>query len=176
MSYNPFDYSDSNANQKMPSMDNILNELNDSSFQLPSRDIPTYSDSRMDPNNNVDFIPGNSGNNNLSVNDGPVYINSSNIPPNTEDQDQDDENNNDDIDDDDDENTSTTIVQRILTMFQMPILLMLLFFIFQMPFIKKIELQYIPFIFSQDGNWNIFGIIINALLFTFSYMSLKYVI
>lgn len=80
-----------------------------------------------------------------------------------------------DEDEDDDE---TTIVnnynkrQSILSNFenmystiQMPIFISILYFLFQLPFIKTFLFQNIPFLYFKDGNINIYGQLFMSILF-----------
>ena len=48
---------------------------------------------------------------------------------------------------------------------QTPLLLAVLYFLFQLPILRKILFNYMPFIFSQDGNLNINGLIFKSSLF-----------
>ena len=48
---------------------------------------------------------------------------------------------------------------------QTPVLLSVLYFLFQLPFFKKFLYTYIPFLFSNDGNYNINGFIFTSILF-----------
>ena len=48
---------------------------------------------------------------------------------------------------------------------QTPLLLSVLYFLFQLPFFKKILYTYIPFLFSNDGNYNINGYLFTSALF-----------
>jgi hypothetical protein len=48
---------------------------------------------------------------------------------------------------------------------QTPLLLAVLYFLFQLPFFKKILYTYIPLLFSNDGNYNINGYLFTSLLF-----------
>jgi len=48
---------------------------------------------------------------------------------------------------------------------QTPVLLSVLYFLFQLPFFKKLLYTYIPFLFSNDGNYNINGFIFTSILF-----------
>ena len=50
---------------------------------------------------------------------------------------------------------------------QTPLLLALLYFLFQLPFFKKFLYTYMSFLFSQDGNLNINGLIFKSVLFGF---------
>jgi hypothetical protein len=49
--------------------------------------------------------------------------------------------------------------------FQTPFLLTILYFLFQLPFFKKILYAYIPRLFSNDGNYNINGYLFASVLF-----------
>jgi len=48
---------------------------------------------------------------------------------------------------------------------QTPLLLAVLFFLFQLPFFKKILFSYFPVLFSNDGNLNINGFLFTSILF-----------
>jgi len=48
---------------------------------------------------------------------------------------------------------------------QTPLLLTVLYFLFQLPFFRKLLFTYIPFLFSTDGNLNINGYLFTSLLF-----------
>ena len=48
---------------------------------------------------------------------------------------------------------------------QTPLLIAVLFFLFQLPFLKKFLYNYIPFLFSNDGNYNINGFCFISVLF-----------
>jgi hypothetical protein len=63
---------------------------------------------------------------------------------------------------------------------QTPLLLAVLFFLFQLPFFKKFLYTYLPFLFSNDGNYNLngfvfisiaFGMLFHFLMKTTSYFS-----
>lgn len=56
---------------------------------------------------------------------------------------------------------------------QTPLLLGILFFLFQLPIIKKTLFKYIPFLCNIDGNYNLNGLIFASALFGFSYYSLS---
>jgi hypothetical protein len=49
--------------------------------------------------------------------------------------------------------------------FQMPLLLAVLFFLFQLPIFKKKLFTFLPFLFFKDGNYNIQGYIFMSILF-----------
>ena len=48
---------------------------------------------------------------------------------------------------------------------QAPLLLAVLYFLFQLPFFKRFLYTYIPFLFSNDGNYNINGFLFTSILF-----------
>ena len=63
---------------------------------------------------------------------------------------------------------------------QTPLLIAILFFLFQLPFLKKFLYNYIPFLFSSDGNYNLngfifisvaFGLLFHFIMKTTSYFS-----
>jgi len=55
---------------------------------------------------------------------------------------------------------------------QAPLLLSVLYFIFQLPIMRKLIFQYIPFLCSNDGNYNFNGLLFTSALFGFIYYSL----
>jgi hypothetical protein len=48
---------------------------------------------------------------------------------------------------------------------QTPLLLAVLYFLFQLPFFKKFLFNYFPILFSNDGNLNINGFMFSSILF-----------
>ena len=48
---------------------------------------------------------------------------------------------------------------------QVPVLLAVLFFLFQLPIFKKFLYSYLPFLFSNDGNFNLNGYVFTSILF-----------
>ena len=59
---------------------------------------------------------------------------------------------------------------------QTPLLLTILFFIFQLPIFKKYLFLYVPFLFFNDGNYNIKGYLTISILFGCIYYSCNKVI
>lgn len=47
-----------------------------------------------------------------------------------------------------------------------PLLIAILYFIFQLPFFKKIILTYIPFLFNDDYNYNLYGYLFVSVFFS----------
>lgn len=120
--------------------------------ELPSRDIPQMTsqytqDSQIKPN----YIP------NQNTND---YIN-----------------NNLSSDDIIRQNTrkynKSDILDVIYDELQMPILIGILFFMFQLPFFRKYLMRILPSIFNNDGNFTLKGLMVTSSLFASSFYTLK---
>ena len=56
---------------------------------------------------------------------------------------------------------------------QIPLFLSILYFLFQLPIVKKQLFTYMPILFSKDGNMNIHGFIATSILFGFSFYSVN---
>ena len=56
---------------------------------------------------------------------------------------------------------------------QAPLLLAVLYFLFQLPFFKKAIFKYLPFLCHSDGNYNFNGLLFVCALFGFIYYSLS---
>jgi hypothetical protein len=56
---------------------------------------------------------------------------------------------------------------------QTPLLLAVLYFLFQLPFFRKFLFSYFPILFSNDGNFNINGFIFSSVLFGLLYYTLN---
>jgi|SaaInlV_150m_DNA_3_1039698.scaffolds.fasta_scaffold09556_2 hypothetical protein len=52
---------------------------------------------------------------------------------------------------------------------QGPIMVMVLFFLFQMPFVKKLLLKQVPTLFSTDGNYTLTGYVATTVMFGATY-------
>jgi hypothetical protein len=52
---------------------------------------------------------------------------------------------------------------------QIPLLISILYFLFQLPIFKKIIFKYLPFFCKSDGNYNLNGLMFTCILFGFSY-------
>ena len=63
---------------------------------------------------------------------------------------------------------------RTLDMLQMPIILSILYFAFQMPVIRKFAYDKLPFLFSKDGNPTTVGSAIASVAFAGAYTALTY--
>jgi hypothetical protein len=67
------------------------------------------------------------------------------------------------------ENTLDSLYDEI----QAPLLLAVLYFLFQLPFFKKAVYKYLPFLCHTDGNYNFNGLVFTCALFGFIYYSLS---
>jgi len=56
---------------------------------------------------------------------------------------------------------------------QTPLLLAVLYFLFQLPFFRKFLYRYLPFLFSNDGNFNLNGFIFTSILFGLTFHALN---
>jgi hypothetical protein len=63
----------------------------------------------------------------------------------------------------------TTSLDDMYNEIQTPLLVAVMYFLFQLPFFKKLLFSYIPFLFSNDGNYNINGFIFISILFGLSF-------
>jgi hypothetical protein len=71
-----------------------------------------------------------------------------------------------------DENTRNTL-DSFYDEFQTPILLAVIYFVFQLPVFKKNVFKYVPFLCNSDGNYNVNGLIVVSGLFGFLYYTLS---
>ena len=131
----------------------IVNGLQQASLSgattLPSRDIPLHTeqltnDVQIQPN----YIPQP-----LSKD----YIN----------------NDNDNINDYYNSEKNYNSLDRLYDELQTPLLLAVLYFLFQLPFFKKNLFKYLPFFCHTDGNYNFNGLIFTCALFGFIYYLLS---
>ena len=59
---------------------------------------------------------------------------------------------------------------------QVPILLAILYFTFQLPVMRKYLLLYLPSIFNKDGNHNLSGLLFISVLFSCTYYGINFVL
>jgi hypothetical protein len=136
----------------------IVNGLQQASLagatQLPSRDIPLQTeqltnDAQIQPN----YIPPPPQTQRDYIND----MNMDNINPYGDYRAEKNQNSLDSLYDE----------------LQAPLLLAVLYFLFQLPFFKKTVFKYLPFFCNTDGNYNFNGLIFTCALFGFIYYSLS---
>ena len=112
---------------------------------LPSRDIPQSQehltqDAQMQPN----FIPNHQGGGDYILNH---QTSEDIIRENARRQ------------------TKTDSLDELYNEMQIPILIAVLYFLFQLPVVRKNIFKYIPALFHKDGNYNLSGYILNSLMF-----------
>ena len=124
------------------------------STALPSRDIPQTTENIMnDPNSNINYIPKEQ-----------KY----------------------DLDPEEDEEEITYTYNKnqkqnmnleyYYEILQIPILISILFFLFQIPVVKKLILINLPFLSKTDGNMNLHGLLFYSVLFGVCYFVLSILI
>jgi hypothetical protein len=105
--------------------------------QLPSRDIPRTTDHiTQDPNIQQNYIPPPASNDYIKesmTSDEMIYQHEKNKQKEQE-------------------------SEKLYDELQTPLLLAVLYFLFQLPVVRKMLLQYLPVLFSSDGNININGL------------------
>lgn len=63
-------------------------------------------------------------------------------------------------------------MENIYRLIQVPLLVGILYFAFQLPITRKYTLKYLPSVFNADGNFNISGLIFMSSLFALGYFGL----
>jgi hypothetical protein len=122
--------------------------------QLPSRDMPTStSHIAQDVQVQANYVPP--------------------PPPQQSDYIQQYEENNDIVDDYYDSQKRNASLDSMYDELQTPLLLAVLFFLFQLPFFKKYLFAYMPMLFLNDGNYNIYGFVFMSAFFAFVYYILS---
>tara|TARA_B110000483_G_scaffold68665_1_gene85760 strand:+ start:11204 stop:11806 length:603 start_codon:yes stop_codon:yes gene_type:complete len=125
----------------------IQNAAANGSLELPSRDIPQTqshltNDTQIAPN----YIP----------NDKNDYIESS-------------YNQNEVINQNVRKENKNTTIDNLYDDIHIPIILAVIYFVFQLPVIKKNTFKYIPSLFSNDGNYNFMGFVVTSVAFASTY-------
>lgn len=121
--------------------------------QLPSRDIPQLTnDITMDETTKPNYIPEQE-----RMED---YITNYQTPNEIIEENQEDE-------------TRIDSLEQTYRELQMPLLIAVLYFLFNLPIVRKYLRGFIPNLFKADGNPNLTGYIVNSLLFAFIYYLLN---
>jgi hypothetical protein len=122
--------------------------------KLPSRDIPRNTESIVqDPQIQTNYIPGPNLN---QLQTGTVAGTSDYI---------DNENMEDMIQNYNKKINKNDSLEEIYDEMQSPLLLSVLYFLFQLPIFKKLLFKYFSILFSKDGNYNINGYLFTSILF-----------
>ena len=146
----PSDQPSGNINLDESTISQIVNGLQQAGLsgmtQLPSRDISmSNSEHTTDTQTTPNYVP-------------PPPKNNSDYIKNEEQTQQ--------MSDDYDANMRRQqSLDNIYDDLQIPIFIAVLYFLFQLPFFKKLLFNYVPFLFSTDGNLNVNGIMFNSTLF-----------
>jgi hypothetical protein len=123
---------------------------NSGATKLPSRDVPMNpSIITNDPYTQPDYLPPSQNNYIPSVTNNAIL---------------DDYNNN---------KSRKDSLDELYNEFQIPILLSIIYFIFQLPFLRKFMFSNMPFLFNIDGNLNLKGLVFKSVLFGIVYYSLN---
>ena len=136
----------------------IVNGLQQASIsgatQLSSRDIPMNSSGHnIDPNIQPNYVPPPPPQNMNYIND---YENTSDMVNNYN------------------KNASRqNSLDDMYNEIQTPLLLAVLYFLFQLPFFRKFLFGYFPVLFSNDGNLNINGFLFTSILFGLLFYALN---
>jgi hypothetical protein len=138
-------------------LNQLMNGLKMSSAatQLQSRDIPMDNHISNDPQVMPNYIPPSQV---------PDYISS-----------YDNVNRNDIIHQYNKNTERVNSLDELYNDIQLPLLIAVLYFLFQLPFFKKVLFQYIPFLFSSDGHYNINGFLFTSCLFGMFFYILRMV-
>lgn len=170
--------------KEMPEYENILKENNNNS----NNDVPSASDNQKIMNELVSGIQQASAS-------GATQLPSRDIPMNTNNITQDPtiqpnyvaQNPNDDYINQESSPTDYLInnqkksnkissIESIMEDLQTPFLLGILYFIFQLPFIKKLVFKNIPLLCHKDSNLNLGGYLFFSVLFAITYFSITHII
>ena len=140
----------SNMSLDQNTINQIVSSLQQASLtgatQLQSRDIPMITTSLSnDPQIIPNYIPHSSSNNVDYIKN---YTNKNDI-----------------IDNYNKKTNMNNSVNDIYNEIQIPLLLAVLYFLFQLPFFKNFLYKYLPLLFSNDGNYNIKGFLFISVLF-----------
>jgi hypothetical protein len=127
---------------------------NGNPLQLPSRDIPQ----------NTAFINND------------VNVQSNYIPPNNNDYIANHITPDEIIQQNREKKLTNDKTEEFYETIQMPLLVGLLFFIFQLPFIRKNLFIYLPSLFNKDGNPNLSGYLFNSAIFALLYFLFTYIL
>jgi hypothetical protein len=111
--------------------------------QLASRDIPMSTS--IDPQIQTNYIPPTNPLNKDYIQE---YENSSEI-----------------VNDYNKNQVNQNSLDEMYNEIQVPLLLAVLYFLFQLPFFRKFLFSYLPILFSNDGNLNINGFLFTSILF-----------
>lgn len=155
--------------QSQPQNQNVMNELvtglqrasASGLTNLPSRDIPMSTSNMMnDAQVKPNYVPQRQMQQNEEYED---YIDQHEEEAMNEERYKSRVNANDNM-------------ENIYKLIQVPLLVGILYFAFQLPIFRKYILKYLPSVFNSDGNYNISGLVFISSLFGLSYFGLTRVL
>lgn len=138
-----------NQVQQSPNYNELISQIQKAAANgttaLPSRDIPidtmkVVNDNQTQPN----YIPPPQVQEN--------YIKNYETPQQV-------------IEENNKQTSMSTLFDTLFYEMQLPIIIALLYFLFQLPAVKKHSKIILPFLFKDDGNPNLYGYIFNSILF-----------
>jgi len=143
--------------QTNPNYNELINQLQHASAagatSLPSRDIPMNT---VQVANDVEVKP-----NYIPQAPPDDYIQNMQTPENL-------------IHENNDRETRQDALDSFYNEFQLPLLIGILYFLFQLPLFKRFVKKFLPTLFGQDGNPNLYGYFFNSILFSsFFYILVK---
>ena len=160
MQNSPLTMENSNQNQAPPNYNELISQIQKAAVYgttaLPSRDIPmdpvkVANDVQSQPN----YIPPPQFQED--------YIKNSITPQNL-------------IDTNSRQTKYDNNFDKLYGELQLPLIIALLFFLFQLPIVKQYNKKLLPFLFKTDGNPNLYGYLANSVLFaSMVYILLKLV-
>ena len=160
MQNSPLTMENSNQNQAPPNYNELISQIQKAAVYgttaLPSRDIPmdpvkVANDVQSQPN----YIPPPQFQED--------YIKNSITPQNL-------------VDTNSKQIKNGVYFDKLYGELQLPVIIALLFFLFQLPIVKQYNKKLLPFLFKSDGNPNLYGYIANSVLFaSMIYVLLKLV-
>ena len=138
-----------NVSLDQTTINQIVNSLQQATIsgatQLPSRDIPMTSNNIMnDPQVQPNYVP--------------VHERQMDYIKTHEDA-------SDMVDNYNKNNQYSNSMDDMYNEIQTPLLIAVLYFLFQLPVFKKFLFGYFPVLFSKDGNHNLYGFVFNSILF-----------
>jgi ATP-dependent Zn protease len=146
---NPIQTMENNVINQQPNYNELVNLIQKASLNgstsLPSRDIPNNSiqissDEQTKPN----YIPPQQTEEDyIKNNETPGYL----------------------IEENNRQTQNANFYDMLYNEAQLPLIIALVYFLFQLPAIKKYNKNLLPFMFKIDGNPNLYGYIFNSVLF-----------
>ena len=146
---NPIQNMENNVINQQPNYNELVNLIQKASLNgstsLPSRDIPNNSiqisnDEQTKPN----YIPPQQTEEDyIKNNETPSYL----------------------IEENNRQTQNANFYDMLYNEAQLPLIIALVYFLFQLPAIKKYNKNLLPFMFKIDGNPNLYGYIFNSVLF-----------